>query len=73
MRVRMTWRTRDGAEMSGPWVDGDDHQTALNGARQAARMVGWPGHSGGWWNYFVDDCVNWMHRNRVMNLFGDGK
>lgn len=58
--VRMVWKTRDGEQMFGPWCEHHDYETAKSMARQAATLEGWPGHAGGWWNYFVNDVSGWF-------------
>jgi hypothetical protein len=68
--VQMVWRTRSGHEVVGPWVEHEDYETALDMARSAAAQNGWPGHGGGWWNYFVDDFVAWCARHNVGNILG---
>ena len=60
--VQFFWRTRSGHEMKGPEVWRDTYEQATEDARAAAFQCGYPGHQGGWWNYFVDDCVALMRR-----------
>ncbi len=45
------WKGRDGSKnyIGGILAD------SLDVARDVAKGHGYPGHQGGWWNYFVDD------------------
>lgn len=57
------WRERDGSRhaLSVP-IDGEPNDERLTKAGLEAIEMGYPGHSGGWWNYFVDDLHGWLAR-----------
>jgi hypothetical protein len=70
-----TWHTKRGIPSIGwIWIDrsGVRHveqyhvpvldEEAREATRQLAKAEGYPGHAGGWWNYFVDDARAWLER-----------
>lgn len=53
------WKDRDGGENSVNGIVAD----SLEAARVVAKKnYGYPGHRGGWWNYFVDDTRTLIER-----------
>ena len=55
-RVTFFWKARDGSQHSiGMTYYGDMEQS-----REDAKLFGYPGHKGGWWNYFTSDLSNFL-------------
>lgn len=54
--VSWTWTDRSGQAFTA-WVHDlpDLRPETVQTARNLATQMGYPGHKGGWWNYFVED------------------
>ena len=56
--IEFLWRDRNGCQNSIKI----DWPESIEDARKVAKLLGYPGHKGGWWNYFVEDSSHWMRR-----------
>lgn len=63
----ITWRWKDRAgvqhQITQPCVGGEPWEPGVyKQTRLLAIKAGYPGHQGGWYNYFVDDFHAWLRR-----------
>lgn len=53
------WTDRTGVKCS---VDVETEHEDYDAARFVAIQLGYPGHAGGWWNWFVEDSHKFLTR-----------
>jgi hypothetical protein len=60
-KVSWIWRNRNGSICSHTCeLNEISLEETISESRRRAMLVGYPGHAGGWWNWFIQDFHNWL-------------
>jgi len=66
--ITFFWKERDGTkkDVTVPISTSNGYHTRqqFQAARRRAKELGYPGHSGGWWNWMVTDFSEWLQKRK---------